>query len=131
MALVISKPSVIPRVPAIDVVAEPLINRGVSSDVAILRAQPLLSQLNIPETLWPVSPVTFSAGEQQRVNIARGFAAYHPILLLDEPTASLDDENRRRVLNLITEAKQQGSAILAVFHDDNERHRVCDREIVL
>jgi alpha-D-ribose 1-methylphosphonate 5-triphosphate synthase subunit PhnL len=122
---------VIPRVPALDIVAEPLIERGVAPGKAEERAKDLLSRLNIPEKLWPLSPMTFSGGEQQRVNIARGFAAHHPVLLLDEPTASLDEENRDRVLTLIAEARSAGSAIVAVFHDETERRRACSREISL
>jgi alpha-D-ribose 1-methylphosphonate 5-triphosphate synthase subunit PhnL len=91
----------------------------------------LLARLNIPERLWKLSPMTFSGGEQQRVNIARGFAAHFPVLLLDEPTASLDAENRLRVLELIAEAQARGSAILGVFHDERERRQACTRDIPL
>lgn len=122
---------VIPRVPTLDIVAEPLIERGIAPSAAEDRAKDLLSRLNIPEKLWLLSPMTFSGGEQQRVNIARGFAAHHPILLLDEPTASLDEENRNRVLSLISEARAAGSAIVAVFHDENERRATCGREVAL
>jgi alpha-D-ribose 1-methylphosphonate 5-triphosphate synthase subunit PhnL len=122
---------VIPRVPALDIVAEPLIERGIAPDVAEVRAKDLLTRLSIPENLWQLSPMTFSGGEQQRVNIARGFAAHHPVLLLDEPTASLDEENRNRVLSLIGEARAAGSAIVAVFHDEHERRATCDREVTL
>ena len=122
---------VIPRVPALDIVAEPLIERGIAPGEAEERAKDLLSRLNIPEKLWPLSPMTFSGGEQQRVNIARGFAAHHPVLLLDEPTASLDDQNRDRVLTLIAEARAAGSAIVTVFHDEAERRRACSREVSL
>ena len=121
---------VIPRVPALDIVAEPLIERGIAPGKAEVRAKDLLSRLNIPEKLWPLSPMTFSGGEQQRVNIARGFAAHHPVLLLDEPTASLDDENRDRVLTLIAEARAAGSAIVAVFHDEAERRRACSQRLI-
>ncbi len=122
---------VIPRVPAEIIVAEPLLERGVDEAEALGRARQLLAKLNIPERLWHLSPMTFSGGEQQRVNIARGFAAQFPILLLDEPTASLDAENRGRVMDLIEEAKAAGSAVIAVFHDENERHKVCARDIAL
>jgi alpha-D-ribose 1-methylphosphonate 5-triphosphate synthase subunit PhnL len=122
---------VIPRVPAEVIVAEPLLERGIDEDEALSRARELLAKLNIPERLWHLSPMTFSGGEQQRVNIARGFAAQFPILLLDEPTASLDSENRSRVMDLIVEAKAAGSAVIAVFHDENERHKVCSRDIAL
>jgi len=122
---------VIPRVPALDIVAEPLLERGVPADEASKRAARLLERLNIPERLWSLSPMTFSGGEQQRVNIARGFAAHYPILLLDEPTASLDQENKARVLAMIDEARAQGSAIIGIFHDAADRKAVCTREFDL
>lgn len=120
---------VVPRVPTLAVVAEPLRAVGVPEDEAFARAEKLLSQLNIPERLWALSPTTFSGGEQQRVNIARGFAHNYPAMLLDEPTASLDAANREVVLALIEEAKARGAAIIGIFHDEAARARVCDREI--
>ncbi|MGR3272426.1 phosphonate C-P lyase system protein PhnL [Thalassococcus profundi] len=120
---------VVPRVPTLDVVAEPLRVVGVPQDEAQARARALLSQLNIPERLWSLSPTTFSGGEQQRVNIARGFAHAYPAMLLDEPTASLDAANREVVLSLIEEAKARGAAIVGIFHDEAARARVCDREV--
>jgi alpha-D-ribose 1-methylphosphonate 5-triphosphate synthase subunit PhnL len=118
---------VVPRVPTLDVVAEPLLALGTQVAVARARAASLLARLNIPERLWSLSPTTFSGGEQQRVNIARGFAHDYPALLLDEPTASLDAVNREVVLTLIDEAKARGAAILGIFHDEAARTRVCDR----
>jgi len=120
---------VVPRVPALDVVAEPLLRVGTPADEARDRAAALLTRLRIPETLWQLSPLTFSGGEQQRVNIARGFAHAYPALLLDEPTASLDGANRETVLDLIDEAKARGAAIIGIFHDAAARDRVCDRVI--
>jgi alpha-D-ribose 1-methylphosphonate 5-triphosphate synthase subunit PhnL len=120
---------VVPRVPTLDVVAEPLLNLGVGADQARARAADLLTRLNIPQRLWGLSPTTFSGGEQQRVNIARGFAHPFAALLLDEPTASLDAANREVVLTLIAEAKARGAAILGIFHDEDARNRVCDRLI--
>lgn len=120
---------VVPRVPTLDVVAEPLRAVGVSAQEAETRAKRLLSQLNIPERLWSLSPTTFSGGEQQRVNIARGFAHEYPAMLLDEPTASLDAANREVVLSLIEDAKARGAAIIGIFHDEVARDRLCDREI--
>jgi len=120
---------VVPRVPTLDVVAEPLRVLGVEDDQARARAAQLLARLNIPERLWSLSPTTFSGGEQQRVNIARGFAHPYPALLLDEPTASLDTANREVVLSLIKEAKARGAAILGIFHDEAARDRVCDRVV--
>ncbi|AHD10801.1 phosphonate C-P lyase system protein PhnL [Phaeobacter gallaeciensis] len=118
---------VVPRVPTLDVVAEPLLAVGVDSAVARDRAATLLAGLNIPERLWELSPTTFSGGEQQRVNIARGFAHTYPAMLLDEPTASLDAQNRATVLSLIEEAKARGAAIIGIFHDEAAREQVCDR----
>lgn len=120
---------VIPRVPSLDIVAEPLIERGAEPEAAFERARGLLQRLHIPEPLWSLSPVTFSGGEQQRVNIARGFCADYPILLLDEPTASLDQRNRETVLELVREARDRGAAILGIFHDQEERREVCTRTL--
>ena len=118
---------VVPRVPTVQVVAEPLLTLGIPAAQAQARAEALLARLNIPARLWSLSPTTFSGGEQQRVNIARGFAHGYPALLLDEPTASLDAANREVVLSLIEEAKARGAAILGIFHDEGARERVCDR----
>lgn len=120
---------VVPRVPTLEVVAEPVLAAGGSAAEGEARARALLARLNIPERLWSLSPTTFSGGEQQRVNIARGFAHGFPALLLDEPTASLDATNRAVVLDLIEEAKARGAAIIGIFHDAEARERVCDREI--
>ena len=114
----------IPRVPAIDVVAEPMIALGAERAEALSSAGRLLARLQIPERLWDLPPATFSGGEQQRVNIARGFIAPYPILLLDEPTASLDAANRTTVIELILEARERGAAILGIFHDQKVRDAV-------
>ncbi|MEX5578357.1 phosphonate C-P lyase system protein PhnL [Pseudophaeobacter sp. A-200-2] len=118
---------VVPRVPALDVVADPLLAVGTPIKEAREKAATLLAQLNIPERLWSLSPTTFSGGEQQRVNIARGFAYDYPALLLDEPTASLDAQNRATVLGLIEGAKARGAAIVGIFHDEAAREQVCDQ----
>jgi alpha-D-ribose 1-methylphosphonate 5-triphosphate synthase subunit PhnL len=118
---------VIPRVSSLDIVADPLRALGVEAPKARLRAAELLERLNIPQRLWSLAPATFSGGEQQRVNIARGFAHPYPVLLLDEPTASLDATNRAVVMELITEAKTAGAAVVGIFHDADVRNSVCDR----
>jgi alpha-D-ribose 1-methylphosphonate 5-triphosphate synthase subunit PhnL len=118
---------VIPRVPTLDIVAAEARAHGLSAAAAKARAGALLAALNLPERLWPLPPATFSGGEQQRVNIARGFVAAHPVLLLDEPTASLDAANRAAVVELIKTKKKEGVAILGVFHDEDVRDRIADR----
>lgn len=118
---------VIPRVAALDVVAEPLLADGVEPETAKARAAGMLARLNLPERLWHLPPATFSGGEQQRVNIARGFIRSYPILLLDEPTASLDAENRGIVVGLIEEARARGAALVGIFHDADVRDRVATR----
>jgi alpha-D-ribose 1-methylphosphonate 5-triphosphate synthase subunit PhnL len=117
----------VPRVATIDVVAEPLIANGMTRPEAQEQAGQLLRRLNIPERLWALPPSTFSGGEQQRVNIARGFISDLPILLLDEPTASLDAANRAVVVGLVAEKKRQGVAMVAIVHDDEIRHQIADR----
>ena len=117
----------IPRVPALDIVAEPLRAVGVEAAEARARAAELLRRLRIPERLFGLPPATFSGGEQQRVNIARGFAHPYPILLLDEPTASLDAANRETVVGLVREALDRGAAIVAILHDQDARDAVATR----
>lgn len=117
---------VVPRVSALDVAAEPLVQRGAAPQEARDRAAALFSRLNLPETLWELPPATFSGGEQQRVNIARGFITDHPVLLLDEPTASLDARNRQVVIDMIAEKKRAMTALLGIFHDQDVREAVAD-----
>ena len=118
---------VVPRVPALDVVAEVPIGRGVSQEDARRTATELLLRLNIPRRLHALPPATFSGGEQQRVNLARGFIGNHPILLVDEPTASLDAVNCAVVVAMINEAKARGIAIVAICHDAEVREAIADR----
>lgn len=118
---------VIPRISALNLVMQPLLELGVEKAQSEARASALLTHLNVPERLWHLAPSTFSGGEQQRVNIARGFVVDYPVLLLDEPTASLDATNRAAVVTLIEQAKQRGAAVVGIFHDADVRERVADR----
>jgi alpha-D-ribose 1-methylphosphonate 5-triphosphate synthase subunit PhnL len=118
---------VVPRVAALDVVAEVLLARGADAAAAAERARVLLLELAIPTRLHAIPPATFSGGEQQRVNLARGFIAAQPILLLDEPTASLDADNRKVVIRMIRDAKARGAAIVAICHDSDVRDAIADR----
>ncbi len=122
---------VIPRVSTWDLVAEPLRRRQCDPDEVEGRVAAILRRLRLPERLWSLAPATFSGGEQQRVNIARSLIAAFPIVLLDEPTASLDAGNRDVVCELIDEARQQGAALVGIFHDDQLRASLADREIYI
>lgn len=122
---------VIPRVTSLDIVAAAHREVYGDQDLAIERAKELLSRLNIPQRLWNLAPATFSGGEQQRINIARGFVVDYPILLLDEPTASLDAKNREVVVELIEEAKARGTAVVGIFHDDEVREAVTNKTICM
>uniref|UniRef100_A0A832EIT3 Phosphonate C-P lyase system protein PhnL n=1 Tax=Desulfacinum infernum TaxID=35837 RepID=A0A832EIT3_9BACT len=122
---------VIPRVSALDTVMEPLLNQGVALNEARQRAEAMLHRLGISRRLWGLSPTTFSGGEQQRVNIARVFVCTYPILLLDEPTASLDPRSRDTVVTLIREAWHRGAAVLGVYHDTLVRRQAADRGVSL
>ena len=110
---------------------DPLLARGVADAQARERAAELLTRLQIAEKMWSLPPSTFSGGEQQRINIARGFAADYPILLLDEPTASLDEQNRKIVINLIDDARRRGTAIVAIVHDAETRAAITTRLLPL
>ena len=116
---------VIPRVPALDIVAEPL---DAAQD-ARRQAEQMLLRLRIPMRLWSVPPATFSGGEQQRINLARSFIRRKPVLLLDEPTASLDADNRVTVTAMINEAREAGAAIVGIFHDQKVRDAVATRVV--
>lgn len=118
---------VIPRITTLEVVMQPLLERGTDRQESEERAKSLLSRLNVPSRLWALAPSTFSGGEQQRVNIARGFIADYPLLLLDEPTASLDSTNSAAVVNLIEQARDHGAAIVGIFHDNAVRDRIANR----
>lgn len=118
---------VIPRISTLDLVKDTLIGRGSTEAEADRRAKGMLDRLNLPTKLWDLAPATFSGGEQQRVNIARSFVDPAPILLLDEPTASLDAKNRDVVIDLVAEARKAGVAIVGIFHDDETRAQVMTR----
>lgn len=122
---------VIPRVPALEVVAEPLVRRGVDRAEALTLARGALARLALPEELWDGFPSTFSGGEQQRVNIARAVVASPRLLLLDEPTASLDVETKNAVISLIGELRERGASMLVITHDDYTMKRLASRQLLL
>jgi alpha-D-ribose 1-methylphosphonate 5-triphosphate synthase subunit PhnL len=120
---------VIPRIPALEIAMEPLLATGCERAAAREVAAALFARLALPERLWQLSPTTFSGGEKQRVNLARTLVVDYPILLLDEPTSALDADSRERVVTLLNEHKAAGAAMVGIFHDDEVRARLADREI--
>jgi len=123
--------SVIPRVSAIDVVAEPLARTEKNRDLARTKAKELLEVLGLPTALWDAFPVTFSGGEQQRINVARAIIAKPRLLLIDEPTASLDTRTKDVVIGLIRDLKQEGTSVLCISHDEYTLERLADRRLHL
>ncbi|MEO1375929.1 MAG: phosphonate C-P lyase system protein PhnL [Cyanobacteria bacterium J06635_10] len=120
---------VIPRVPAIEVAAEPLLELGVDKEIARNKIRELFTRLNLPQRLWNLSPTTFSGGEKQRVNIARALSVNYPILLLDEPTSALDTNNSQVVIELLKERQKDGCAMIGIFHDEEVRSQLCNRDL--
>lgn len=123
--------SVIPRVPAVDVVAESLVARGSSWEYARGIAKEFLSRIGLPEELWDAYPSTFSGGEQQRINVSRSIIAKPNFLLIDEPTASLDQKTKDVVIDMILELKNSGTSILCISHDEYAVDKIADRVIDL
>lgn len=122
---------VIPRIPAVDIVADSLVNRGISWEEARDKAKDFLSRLGLPQELWDAYPSTFSGGEQQRINVARAIIAEPQFLLIDEPTASLDQQTKEVVIQMILELKQKGTSILCISHDQFTMQQMTDRVIEL
>ncbi len=118
---------VLPRISAVDIVAQPLIEKGESQEVSKEKAKHMLDYFNIKEELFDISPLTFSGGEQQRVNIAKGIIAPKSVLLLDEPTASLDKINTQKVIDKLIDIKKEGISMIGIFHDLECMKKISDK----
>jgi len=119
----------LPRQSTLQVVGWPAMQAGIDPQESAEMAERLLARVNLPERLWSVSPTTFSGGEKQRVNIVRSLMRKPRLLLLDEPTASLDAVSAKMVIDLINEQKNAGCAILAVMHDPTLVESMADEVI--
>jgi len=123
--------SVIPRVTALDVVCENLFKNGVDKTEAREKGKDLLDTLGLPHDLWDAFPVTFSGGEQQRINVARAIINRPDLLLIDEPTASLDIKTKDTVIKLILNLKDRGTSVICISHDEYTLDRLVDRRVNL
>ena len=123
--------SVIPRVSAVDVVCENLFRTEKDKEKAREKAKTMIEMLGLPVELWDAFPVTFSGGEQQRINVARAIIAEPRFLLIDEPTASLDIKTKDVVIDLILELKKNGTSVLCISHDEYTLDRLVDRRLHL
>src|ERR1700761_7972110 len=123
--------SVIPRVTAVDVVCENLFRQQKDKEAARSKAMEMLEELGLPSELWDAFPVTFSGGEQQRINVARAIIAEPRLLLIDEPTASLDIRTKDVVIDLILSLKKNGTSVLCISHDEYTLERLVDRRLHL
>ena len=118
---------VMPRVPAVDVLAGELRQKGWEMERARQRAREFLKIMDINQALWDAYPSTFSGGEQQRINLARTLITEPRLLLLDEPTASLDIVTRQIVIRVLKDSKAAGATMIGVFHDLDVMGRLVDR----
>ena len=121
----------LPRQSTEDIVAQPLIRRGMNYSQALEAVHETLAAMNLPEALWSISPATFSGGEKQRVNLARGLVCRPRLLLLDEPTASLDPGTTEKIIELIENLKNEDVAMLAIFHQPELVERLADSVVNL
>lgn len=120
-----------PRVTALELVAEPLLNTGVSLVDAEEEAKAALDAFGLKPALWSAYPSTFSGGEQQKVNLARALIRPYRLLLLDEPTASLDVGAREALRQWLASLKARGVAIIAVLHHDEDAGDLVDRRLAI
>jgi alpha-D-ribose 1-methylphosphonate 5-triphosphate synthase subunit PhnL len=117
---------VMPRLSALDILMAPLVVRGKSTSEAREEAEALLSRAGLGRALWDMYPATFSGGEKQRLNILRAIITVPRLLLLDEPTASLDRNCKEKIMEMILALKAEGTAMVAVFHDRDALLRLSD-----
>ncbi|CAH2402361.1 phosphonate C-P lyase system protein PhnL [Mesorhizobium escarrei] len=120
-----------PRVAAEEVVAEPLRLAGTYHAEALVEARRWLGAFGVKKQLWAAYPSTFSGGEQQKVNLARALILPQRLLLLDEPTASLDRDARNALVERLTQLKASGVAMIGVFHHPEDVTGLIDQEIAL
>jgi len=122
---------VLPRVSALRVVQEALIEMGNTEEEAEKSARVMLAFFQLPEKLWDAYPNTFSGGEKLRLNLARAMIKQPKLLLLDEPTASLDNQSKEFVKDMMIKLKKSGTSMVGIFHDLDFMEQVVDLEYAM
>lgn len=120
--------NVIPRTTARSMIVQAVLETGKDEDTAHAEAEAMLTHFELDKALWDSYAQTFSGGEKLRLNIARAMVKHPRLLLLDEPTASLDQHSKERVRELIEQLKNEGTTMLGIFHDIEFMQGLCDRE---
>lgn len=122
--------SALPRQTAYEIVLKSALEAFGVDDRARAEAETerMLRHFDLDEELWELYPRTFSGGEKLRLNIAAAMIKRPRLLLLDEPTASLDDASKLKVRELIEQLKDQGTTMLGIFHDLAFMEGLCDHE---
>lgn len=119
--------SILPRTTAKEHVIEGALDAGFSEEEALVKAEEMLRYFKLNETLWDIYPNTFSGGEKLRLNLAHAMVKAPRLLLLDEPTASLDNATKQLVKELLMRLKKEGTSIIGIFHDLEFMEGLCDK----
>lgn len=121
----------LPRITAIELVIHSLIESGFEKNCAYDMAKDILNQFEIKENLWDAYPNNFSGGEKLRLNLAQAMVKKPRLLLLDEPTASLDNQSKIYVKEKMLELKSQGTTMIGIFHDIEFMETVIDKTFTM
>jgi alpha-D-ribose 1-methylphosphonate 5-triphosphate synthase subunit PhnL len=116
-----------PRTTAKEHVMSALLDMGADSGSAKLAAAEMLSYFKLPENLWDIYPATFSGGERLRLNLAHAMVKNPRLLMLDEPTASLDNKTKILVKDMLKKLKDKDTSMIGIFHDLEFMEGVCDK----
>jgi alpha-D-ribose 1-methylphosphonate 5-triphosphate synthase subunit PhnL len=118
----------VPRTTAMEALTQAALEVGMADDEARAESEKMLRHFELDEELWDSYANSFSGGEKLRLNVARAMVRRPRLLLLDEPTASLDDHSKGKVRELIEKLKAEGTTMLGIFHDLQFMEGLCDRE---
>lgn len=119
--------NIMPRTTAKEHVMSALLDMGADSGSAKLAAEEMLAYFKLPENLWDIYPATFSGGERLRLNLAHAMVKNPRLLMLDEPTASLDNKTKILVKDMLKKLKDKDTSMIGIFHDLEFMEGVCDK----